>query len=81
MNIDDEVTKAFRSAMRLSDTFAFRDDMSFNDIPGWDSLGHMNLVVELESRFDISLGMDDIALIDSVRAARDVVVRRQADAA
>lgn len=77
MNNGDEITSAFRSAMRLSDTFVVRDDMSFDDIPGWDSLGHMNLVVELESRFDISLGMDDIAVIDSVKAAREVVARRQ----
>jgi acyl carrier protein len=77
MNLDDEVTKAFRSAMRLSDSFLFRDDMSFDDIPGWDSLGHMNLIVELETRFDISLAMDDIATIDSVRAAREAVARRQ----
>ena len=74
----DQVMEAFRSAMRLESRFALRDEMGFDDIPGWDSLGHMNLVVELESRFGISLGIDDIAMIDSVKAVRELVAREQA---
>lgn len=74
----DQVAEAFRSAMRLDRNFSLRDEMGFDDIPGWDSLGHMNLVVELESRFGITLGIDDIAMLDSVKAVRELVARAQA---
>lgn len=80
MSIDsnDPVAGAFRTAMRLGDTFVLRDEMGFDDIPGWDSLAHMALVVELENRCGVSLGMDDIAMIDSVKAAREAIARKQA---
>ena len=52
--MQDDVADAFRKAMRLDGSFSIADPMSFDDIPGWDSVGHMNLVTELESRFGIS---------------------------
>ena len=57
--MSDAVADAFRKAMRLGHRFAIADRMSFDDIPGWDSVGHMNLVTELESHFGISLEMDE----------------------
>jgi acyl carrier protein len=73
----DEVSAAFRTAMRLEETCAVRDDMGFDDIPGWDSVGHMNLITELESRFGITLDMDEIIGLSSVGAVRALVVRKR----
>jgi acyl carrier protein len=74
----DAVADAFRKAMRLDEGFAIADPMSFEDMPGWDSIGHMNLVTELESRFGISLDMDEIIALNSVGAVRAVVARKTA---
>ena len=76
--MQDDVAAAFRKAMRLDDSFPIADPMSFDDIPGWDSVGHMNLVTELESRFGISLDMDEIVGLDSVGAVRAIVARKRA---
>jgi len=62
--------------MRLNDGFPLEDRMGFDDIPGWDSVGHMNLISELESRFGITLEMDEIVALDSVGAVRQVVARK-----
>ena len=35
-------------------------DLEFESITEWDSIGHMNLIAELEDAFDISMEMDDI---------------------
>jgi acyl carrier protein len=75
----DSVAAAFRTAMRLDDGFQIGDGMSFDDIPGWDSVGHMNLVTELESQFGISLDMDEIVGLDSVGAARAIIARKTSD--
>ncbi len=72
----DAVADAFRKAMRLEENFAFADTMSFDDVPGWDSVGHMNLVTELEARFGISFEMDEIVGLNSVGAARAIVARK-----
>ncbi len=76
--MQDEVAAAFRKAMRLDAGFPIAEPMSFDDIPGWDSVGHMNLVTELESRFGISLDMDEVVGLDSVGAVRALVARKRA---
>jgi long-chain acyl-CoA synthetase len=75
----DEVAAAFRAAMRLGEHFALADSMTSDDVPGWDSIGQMNLVMELESRFKVRLDTDEINAVDSVGAVRALVVCKQAD--
>ena len=36
------------------------DSLSYQDIPEWDSVGHMSMIGALEDEFDIMLEMDDI---------------------
>ena len=75
----DDVAAVFRSAMRLGDGFSLADSMSFDDVPGWDSVGHMNLVTQLESRFGVALDMEEIVGLDSVGAVRAIVARKRAN--
>jgi len=75
-NVQDTIATAFRTAMRLDDGFAIEDRMGFDDIPGWDSIGHMNLVSELESCLGLALEMDEIVALDSVGAVRRLVARK-----
>lgn len=35
------------------DTIQIRPDMTANDVDGWDSLSHVNLVTAIEARFNI----------------------------
>lgn len=35
------------------DTIQIRPDMTANDVDGWDSLSHVNLIVAIETRFGI----------------------------
>ena len=36
------------------------DDLAYQSIATWDSVGHMSLMAELEDEFDVMLEMDDI---------------------
>jgi acyl carrier protein len=36
------------------------DELEYQSIREWDSVGHMSLIAELEDVFDIMLEMDDI---------------------
>ena len=38
------------------------------DIPAWDSLGHVNLMMTLEQTFDVTLDVEDFASLNSVPA-------------
>lgn len=51
---------------------------SRKDVTRWDSLQHVALVVALESTFGVSLSMDEMAEIDSVRDIHVVLARHGA---
>lgn len=50
-----------------------KDDLKYNSIPQWDSLGHMQLVAALEDEFDIMLDTDDIIGMSSIAIAKDIL--------
>jgi acyl carrier protein len=51
------------------------DDLAYNTIKEWDSVGHMALVVELEGEFDVMFDTDDILGMSSVAKAREILTR------
>ena len=75
----DIVADAFRAAFHLADDFAISDDLVFEGIPGWDSVGHMNLVMEIEARIGNTLDMDEIIAMSSVKEIRELIVKKQAN--
>ena len=38
----------------------FKEKLKYNEIPEWDSIGHMTLISGLEEGFKISMETDDI---------------------
>jgi acyl carrier protein len=47
---------------------AVSQDTQFGDLPKWDSMGHMDLMVALESKFGIEINADSIRDLISVKA-------------
>lgn len=41
------------------------DGLKYQDVPSWDSVGHMGLISELEDAFDIQFETDDIVEFNS----------------
>lgn len=41
----------------------------------WDSVAHLQLIVELEQEFGVSIGNEDVLLMTSYPAIRDVLQR------
>lgn len=37
------------------------DDLAYGDLPEWDSMGHMNVMMALEERYGIEITTDTIA--------------------
>jgi acyl carrier protein len=51
------------------------DDLKYNSIPEWDSIGHMTLVTGVETEFDVMLDTSDIIDMSSVRIAKEILAR------
>lgn len=49
------------------------DELKYQSIEEWDSVGHMALVAELETNFDIMLDTDDIIDMSSVAIAKTIL--------
>ena len=70
---------AFRRALELDDDFDVRA-LKYRDIAQWDSIGHMTLIAEIESEFDVMLSTDEVVALSSydkaveILAAHDVSV-------
>ncbi len=41
-------------------------DLAFGDIPQWDSLGHMEIILHLEEAYDLSIDTELIARLVSI---------------
>ena len=49
------------------------EDLKYQDIPQWDSLGHMSMIGALEDEFDIMLEMDDIIDFSSFKKGMETL--------
>jgi acyl carrier protein len=69
------------SLKKLNEIFnnAFQEEVNLNmtsskeTLPNWDSINHLNLVVELESELNISFHPEQIETITSVKEIIDIL--------
>lgn len=55
------------------DKKSFSEKIKYNDIPEWDSIGHMTLMSALEDEFKISLETDDIIDFSSFNKGKEIL--------
>jgi acyl carrier protein len=49
------------------------DNASQKDISKWDSLQHLNLIVEIEDHYDISIDPEDISVMVTIEKIVEIV--------
>ena len=50
-----------------------KDNLKYNDIPEWDSIGHMTLISNLEDVFSINIETDDIVDFSSYKKGIEIL--------
>lgn len=55
------------------------DGLKYQDVPAWDSVGHMGLVSELEDAFDIQFETDDIVDFNSFDKGIEILKKYDVD--
>jgi len=51
------------------------ESLKYQDIPEWDSVGHMGLVAALEDMFEIELDVDDIIDMASYKIGLEILAK------
>jgi acyl carrier protein len=77
MNVLSKMTGVFARVFD-DETIQLLDATTAQDIPGWDSLTHINLIIEIEEEFDLKFTVDDIAGLKNVGEMVAMVERKLA---
>ena len=64
--------KTFIKGLSLEDSQKV-ENLNYNEIDEWDSIGHMTLVSELEEAFNVTLDTDDIVNFSSYTEGKKIL--------
>jgi acyl carrier protein len=68
VTVEQIVGKVFGIAPEKLNDASVRDS-----IEGWDSMGHLTLIIELEKQFRISISISDSLEMVSIRKVKDIL--------
>ena len=51
----------------------FNKKIKYNDVPEWDSIGHMTLISALEEGFNINIETDDVIDFSSFEKGKEIL--------
>ncbi len=71
MSNEDQYKKTFSKALSISEDFD--EKLKYNEIPEWDSIGHMTLISELEEVFKVNFETDDIVDFSSFLKGKEIL--------
>lgn len=63
--IKEQIQKVLSSVF-ASNNGLFPDEWGPNEIDGWDSMNHLNLVMALGEEFNVTLGFEEVMAIEKV---------------
>jgi acyl carrier protein len=65
MELQDRLNQIFREVFD-NDDINIALDMTANDIDGWDSLSHVNLIVAIETKFNIRFSNKELMTFKNI---------------
>ncbi|MGE0760310.1 MAG: acyl carrier protein [Pirellulaceae bacterium] len=75
MNVHERLELLFRNVFH-DDDLRVSSDMTARDIPGWDSVAHVNLMFTIEQEFDIQFVGNELAEMKSIGELEEYLERR-----
>lgn len=78
--IHDDVQTIFRTIFR-NPNLVITDDMDADDVEAWDSLSHINMIVEVERHFGISFRNSEIARLQCVGDLKALIQKKKPELA
>jgi acyl carrier protein len=69
------VSSKYREIFQQSFQHEQVETLKYQDIPAWDSVGHMGLVAALEDEFEIEMEIDDIIDMSSFDKGKEILAK------
>lgn len=67
----ERYTKVFKDSFEVSEDEA--KTLKYQDVPLWDSVGHMDMIASLEDEFNITMTPDDIIEFSSYQKGMELL--------
>ena len=74
MNNKQKYNQVFQKSFSIDES-VLDDNLKYNTIQSWDSIGHMALIAGLEDEFDIMMEMDDIIDFSSYKEGFEIIMK------
>ena len=74
MNNEKKYDEVFINSFSLKQS-DLDDNLVYESVPEWDSVGHMGMIAELEETFDIMLETDDIIDFSSYKKGMEILAK------
>jgi len=71
MDNKEKYKQIFKNSLSIDENFS--EELKYNDVPEWDSIGHMTLMSGLEEGFKITLETDDIIDFSSFKKGFEIL--------
>jgi len=71
--LNEDALKQLMATMLNVDVSAINENSSMDNLPNWDSLRHMNLVLALEEEFKVTIPDEDAGNITSYKLIKLVL--------
>lgn len=71
MDNNEKYLKVFTETLKVTEDQV--EELVYQDVPTWDSVGHMALVAALEDTFDIMFDTDDIIDFSSFEKGKEIL--------
>jgi len=72
LSLDEQIQELLSAALQVP-LDEITDDVQFGDLPQWDSMGHMEVMISLEEKYGIEVSADTIATLTSFEAIRQYI--------
>ncbi|MDR3285845.1 MAG: acyl carrier protein [Prevotellaceae bacterium] len=69
----ERLKNVFKQVFKLDE---IADNISQANCDKWDSMGHLNLIVEIEIEFDISFEPEEIAMMKDFKAVKELLKKK-----
>ena len=73
MENEKKYRKAFAESFDVPESEV--NQLEYQSIPEWDSVGHMGLIAQLEEAFGIEIEMDDVVELGSYSKGKEILIK------
>jgi len=75
--LDQRLEKVIREVFNL-ESGTIEEDWTSDDIPDWDSVGHLNLIMEIEKTFNIKIEIEEMFEVEKLSDITRILKKKEA---